>query len=133
MSFQKIIIAGALGADPISRVTQQQKQVAQINVAVNDGKNEVTWFKVVGFETTAELMTKYLKKGSKVLIEGRMKFDKYTDKNGVEKTGHSVVASRVVFLSSKSEAQQTEPTSQDFGSLQPAKQELPFEDDDIPF
>jgi len=145
MSFQKLIIVGSLGAEPVSKVTPQGKAVSQFNVAVNDTKDLVTWFKVVAFEGQAENCNKYLHKGSKVLVEGRLKFDKYTDKNGVEKTGHSVVASQVKFLSSKAESQaetvaqvpsSEESKPQNFGELklkEASKAELSFEDFEIPF
>jgi len=147
MSYQKIIIVGSLGAEPVSKVTPQGKAVSQFNVAVNDTKDLVTWFKVVAFEGQAENCNKYLHKGSKVLVEGRLKFDKYTDKNGLEKKGHSVVASQVKFLSSKAESQaepfaqmpsSEESKQQNFGMLKSkevSKAELPFDDDSdfIPF
>jgi len=145
MSYQKIIIVGSLGAEPVSKVTPQGKAVSQFNVAVNDTKDLVTWFKVVAFEGQAENCNKYLHKGSKVLVEGRLKFDKYTDKNGIEKTGHSVVASQVKFLSSRSGGA-TEPFSQvpsseeskpqNFGTLKSKEAEeirQSYEDFDIPF
>jgi len=136
MSFQKLIIVGSLGAEPVSKMTQQGKAVSQFNVAVNDTKDLVTWFKVVAFEGLAENCNKFLNKGSKVLVEGRLKFDKYIDKNGVEKTGHSVVAAQVKFLSSKSESQAKPQESKPQNLGEPtgaSKVELPFDDDFIPF
>ena len=55
-------------------------------------REETTWFNIVAWDQLGETMNTYLHKGSKVYIEGRMTSHKYTDKDGVERTGWDVTA-----------------------------------------
>ena len=77
----KTIITGHLGSDPEMKYTPGGKAVTNFNVAVNDGwgDNKITlWYRVTAWEAKAEFCANYLKKGSKVLVEGSLKPDKET-------------------------------------------------------
>lgn len=59
--------------------------------------DEVDFFNLVAFNKTADICTKYLSKGRKVFVEGHIKFDEYTDKDGNKRTGHSVIIDSIEF------------------------------------
>src|SRR5438270_435928 len=105
----KILLIGNLGKDPELQVTSEGTPVTKFSVAVNhvgksasgERKQETDWFNVVAWRQLAETTEKYLHKGSKVYVEGRLVQRKYTDKNGVERIAVEVIASDVRFLDSK--------------------------------
>jgi len=106
-----------LGDDPSMRYTPNGTAVTNISVATSnqytkkDGEkvNETTWFRVSVWGKSAEACNTYLKKGSKVLVVGRMTVDKATggprvyESNGEYKSSFEVTASEVKFLSSRAE------------------------------
>ena len=103
MSYQIVIIQGNLGKDPESRVSKAGKNVCKFSVAVSDksGGNEHTeWFNAVCFDKTADVAEKYLRKGSHVLLEGRLKTEEY-EKDGEKKRFTSYLVSRVTLLGNK--------------------------------
>lgn len=101
MSVNKAIIVGHLGRDPEVRQTQAGKPVATFNVATSESwrdkdtgerKEATEWHRVVIFnEALAKIAEQYLKKGSKVYIEGQMKTRKWTDQGGVERWTTEIV------------------------------------------
>src|SRR5437899_12245608 len=102
----KIMLIGNLGRDPELNVTSDGTPVTKFSIAVNrnyktgtgERKEETEWFNIIAWRQLAELCEKYLHKGSKVYIEGRLTQRKYTDKNGIERTMVEVIASDVEFL-----------------------------------
>ena len=95
MSFNKIIIVGNLGKDPELRYTPQGKSVCEISVATNERrKNKLgvyetfaTWFRVTLWDKNADNVSKYLKKGSPIYVEGRLSVAEWTDhENNVPQT-----------------------------------------------
>ena len=128
-SLNKVQIIGNLGADPEVRHTTSGDQVTTIRVACTEkwrdkasGENRESteWVNVTFYRKLAEIAGQYLRKGSQVYVEGRLKTDKYTDKNGVEKYTTKVEASELKMLGSRDAAQQ-----------QSAAQ--PVDTDNIPF
>ena len=107
----KVIIVGNLGRDPEVRYSQSGMAICKLSVAVTerikdgaDGWKDATeWFRVTCFGKQAENAGQYLQKGRQVYVEGRLKTDKYTDKDGVEKTSTEVVCNTLQFLGGKSE------------------------------
>ncbi|NCC69633.1 MAG: single-stranded DNA-binding protein [Clostridia bacterium] len=106
MGYQKIVIAGNIGKTPEIKYTPQGKAVCAFSVAVTEGidKEHTEWFAVEVWEKTAEAVAKYCDKGSRVLVEGRLKTRKWTDKDGGTRYSTDLKASRVEFLGSKSDA-----------------------------
>jgi single-strand DNA-binding protein len=101
----RVTIVGNLGRDPEARYAQSGMTICKLSVAVTekvkDGdawKDETEWFRVTVFGKTAENAAQYLQKGRQVYVEGRLKTEKYKDKDGVEKVSVEVIASNVVFL-----------------------------------
>lgn len=132
----KCMFIGNLGADPETRATADGNAVTNIRLACTEkykdkagNKQEVTeWVNVAFFGKTAELAATYLKKGSKVFVEGKMKTDKY-EKDGITRYSTKIVGQTLTFLS---KAAGGEPTPQR-GNAEPANVVLDGLDDDIPF
>lgn len=108
-SINKVILVGNLGRDPEVRYMPSGDAVANITVATsNKYKNkagelveETEWHRISFFGGLAEVVGKYLHKGSSVYVEGRIKTRKYTDKDGVEKYSTDIIASEMQMLGSK--------------------------------
>jgi len=108
-SVNKAIIVGNLGKDPEVRYLPSGDAVANITVATSSKyKNkagemveETEWHRISFFGRLAEVVGEYLKKGSPVYVEGRIKTRKYTDKDGVEKYSTDIVASEMQMLGGK--------------------------------
>ncbi|RED51061.1 single-stranded DNA-binding protein [Aestuariispira insulae] len=100
-SLNKVILVGNLGRDPEVRNTQSGDKVANLNIATSerwrdrDGNNQekTEWHRVVLFGKIAEVAERFLRKGSKVLIEGKLQTRKWTDQTGQEKYTTEIVVS----------------------------------------
>ena len=108
-----IIITGNLGADPKLRTTKTNTPVCNLSVATNERVKQgdiyvdhTEWHDVVVFGKQAESCSKYLSKGSKVAVRGKLRKRPYTDKNGVERRSIEVLSDNVEFMS-KSPGQQS--------------------------
>ena len=115
-SVNKVILVGNLGRDPDVRGLPNGESVANIAIATSSKyKNrageimdETEWHNAVLFGRLAEIAGKYLKKGSSVYIEGRLKTEKYTGKDGVEKYQTKVIVGELKMLGGRS-AGENEP------------------------
>jgi single-strand DNA-binding protein len=103
----KVILVGNLGADPEVRYTGSGTAIATLSVATSESwtdkqsgeKQERTeWHRVKLFGRLAEIAGEYLKKGRQIYIEGSLRTDKYTDKQGVERYSTDIVASEMQML-----------------------------------
>jgi single-strand DNA-binding protein len=157
----KVILVGTLGKDPEVRYSQAGAALTSISVATNESwkdkngeKQERTeWHRVKFFNRLAEIAGEYLKKGSQVYIEGSLRTEKYTDKQGVEKYSTDIIASEMQMLGgAPGGADRAErgaggdrparsPGGGAYGgdraggasSAPPMRSDEPFPDDDIPF
>jgi single-strand DNA-binding protein len=117
--FQTIILAGNLGRDPEMRYTPTGQAVTSFSVATNrqwtnnngETVKETIWFRISVWGKMAEVCNQYLKKGSKVLVEGRLTADAntggprvWTGQDGQPRASFEVSAQTVRFLSSRTEA-----------------------------
>lgn len=124
--YHKIIIAGNLGSDPTMKYTADGKPVTSFSVATSNYKDETVWFRVTVWGKQAESCSQYLRKGSRVLVEGRLKAAEngsprvYQRDDGGWAASFEVNATEVRFMSAR-----TEMATSDF------TEELPL--DDIPF
>ena len=106
MSFNKIIIVGNLGRDPELRYTPQGTAVCNFSMATNEKRRDksgemqdiTTWFRITLWNRQAENASKYLQKGSSVYIEGRLKLDEWTDRDGNTRQTLDVTATDMQFL-----------------------------------
>ncbi|RDI97573.1 single-stranded DNA-binding protein [Dyella solisilvae] len=108
----KVIIVGNLGADPETRYTGNGTAITSIRIATSENwtdkqsgeKQERTeWHRVKLFGRLAEIAGEYLKKGRQVYIEGSLRTDKYTDKDGVERFSTDIIANEMQMLGGGSE------------------------------
>ena len=99
-----VIFTGRTTADPEVRYTTDGKAVASFNFAVNRkfDKENSDFFKCVAFGKTAETIEKLVKKGTKILLEGEIRNNNYTDKNGVRRYEMQVIVNSFEFCESKS-------------------------------
>ncbi len=102
----RVMLIGNLGGDPELRSTTGGTLVCNFSLAVNERKkvddewqDVVEWVKIVVWGKSAESCNEYLSKGSQVHVEGRLKTDKWQDKDGNDRWTTSVVAYQVLFLS----------------------------------
>src|ERR687890_481089 len=108
MSYNKIHIIGNLGRDPELRYTPQGTAVCQFSVATNESRRDksgeqqdiTTWFRVTAWGKQAENVSKYLSKGRRVYVEGRLHMEEWTDREGKARQTLEVNASDVQFLDS---------------------------------
>jgi single-strand DNA-binding protein len=160
----KVILVGNLGADPEVRYTAGGTAIASLSIATSEQwtdkqsgqKQERTeWHRVKLFGRLAEIAGEYLKKGRQVYVEGSLRTDKYTDKQGVERYSTDIIASELQMLGGmggegggyreRSQGggggQRQQSRGDDYGSA-PQRQSPPppdmgggnqFDDDDIPF
>lgn len=109
-SLNKVQLIGNLGADPESRYTSSGDCVATIRIATSEQwkdrttgeKKEATeWHRVVFYRKLAEIVVQYVKKGTTVYVEGRLKTQKWTDKDGVERYTTQIDATEMKILSKR--------------------------------
>ena len=161
----KVILVGNLGADPEMRHTGGGTAICSFNLATTESwtdkqsgeKQERTeWHRVKIFGRLAEIAGEYLKKGRQVYIEGSLRTDKYTDKQGIERYSTDIIASEMQMLGGGGEGgaggggfQRERPQSSggqrqgggqsrggDYGNQprqSPAPADSGFADDEIPF
>ncbi len=107
--FNKVILVGNLTRDLELRYTPSGTAVGNTGIATSrkfkgaDGqqKEEVCFVDLTFFGRTAEIANQYLRKGSKVLVEGRLKFDSWEDQNGGKRSKHSITVENMTMLDSK--------------------------------
>jgi len=107
----KVILVGNLGNDPDTRYTQGGMAVTRISLATTsvrkdrDGNTQerTEWHRVVFFGKLGEIANQYLRKGQQVYIEGAIRYDKYTGKDGIEKYTTDIVADEMQMLGSRGE------------------------------
>lgn len=116
-----------------------QTQVLNFSLAVDNPfkKDDVSFFDIVAFGKTAELLNNYCNKGSKIAVEGNLKQDRFTDKEGKNRSVVRVIANRIEFLDTKGQSNnQDKPQGQSKQSSNPfnnANGPIDINDDDLPF
>jgi single-strand DNA-binding protein len=116
--YNKVILVGNLTRDIEIRYLQSGTAVAKTAIATNrkfkgqDGqqKDETCFIDITLWGRSAEVANQYLRKGSKILVEGRLAFEQWTDPNGQTRSKHSITVENMTMLSSKGE----EPTNQGY-------------------
>ena len=106
----KIMLIGNLGRDPELQVTPDGTPVTKFSLAVSrsyksrtgEQKDETEWFNIIAWRQLAETCEKYLHKGSKVYVEGRLSQRKYTDREGAQRTSIDVTITEMEMLTPKS-------------------------------
>ena len=140
----KVILIGNLGADPETRYTTSGSAITTIRLATSESwkdkqsgemQERTEWHRVKFFGRLAEIANEYLKKGRQVYVEGSIRTDKYTDKEGVEKFSTEIVASEMQMLGGDADGKPARGTSapSKTRAASPKAQDTEALDDDIPF
>ena len=114
----KVILIGTLGADPETRYGANGNAITTLRLATNESwadkatgeKQERTeWHRVKLFGRTAEIASEYLRKGKQVYIEGKLRTEKYIDKDGIERYSTDIVGDELQLLGGAPGAADGEP------------------------
>ncbi len=147
-SVNKVTLLGNVGQDPTTRYMPDGKAVANISIATTSKRKDkhsgetiedTQWHRVQFFDRLAEIVGEYVKKGSPVYVEGRLKYGKYTDKNGSEQNTCDIVATELQLLGGREQReaprQAPAPAPQRPAARPAPKADSGFNDmdDDIPF
>ena len=138
-SLNKVLLVGNLTKDPELRFVPSGQAVANLRIATNrkykagngEWKEEVTYVGVEVWGKSAEACGEYLKKGSPLLVEGRLKLKEWTAQDGQKRSMLEVVSERVQFLSGG--PRRGEGGTEGFEGPPPSDTPPPAGDDDIPF
>ena len=143
----KVIIVGNLGNDPEARFLPSGGAVTNISVATSQSwkdksgeqQERTEWHRVVFFNRLAEIASEYLKKGSKVYVEGSLRTNKWQDKDGNDRYTTEIIGNEMQMLDGKSSngvpqpqagSSSSPPQVTQVGSANPSLDNF---DDDIPF
>ena len=133
----KVLIIGNLGADPEIKYTQAGSPVANLSVATSERwkdkntgeqKEQVEWHRVVIFGRLAEIAEQYLKKGSKIFVEGKLQTRDWEDSEGKKRYTTEVVAREMTMLDSKGDSMESSSSASSSSKPDNDKSE-----EDIPF
>lgn len=157
MSVNRVVLIGHLGADPESRSLADGSPVCNLRIATSErwkdkgtgeSKELTEWHRVVLYRHLAEIATRYLRKGSQIYVEGRLRTRKWTDGQGVERYTTEVESTELQILGKGNAAEGDMPrsvqnlvpgrpttTNRNNGNLGIEHQGRTFDagDDDIPF
>jgi single-strand DNA-binding protein len=162
--YNKVVLVGNLARDIEIRYTQSGSAIGKTAIATNrkfksqtgEQREEVMFIDLTFFGRTAEIANQYLRKGSKVLVDGRLTLEQWTAQDGSKRSKHSVTVENLQMLSGRDEVpasggyapeaqesyaaptQQAQPTPQpeQASASKPAESNIPeidIDDDEIPF
>ena len=106
-SVNKVILVGNCGRDPEIRYLPSGQAVANISIATSSKRkdkasgeyiDDTQWHRVTFYDRLAEIAGEYVKKGRPLYVEGRLKYGKYTDKDGIEKNTVDIIATELQLL-----------------------------------
>ena len=133
--FNKIVLVGHLTRDIELRYTQGGAAIGSCGIAVTrkytlkgEKRQETCFVDLTFFGKQAEIANQYLSKGSKILIEGRLKFDQWTDNNGQNRSKHTVAVENMTMLG---DAKQNNQSYQQGAPKKPQQQKPPADDYEI--
>ena len=144
-SINKVILIGNLGRDPENRYLPSGEQVTSIAVATTESWKDKTtgekqslteWHRISFFGKLAEIAGQYLKKGSQVYIEGRLRTRKYTDKEGIDRYATEIIADTMQMLGSRQDGRESTGRNSYSEAKQTGRRAAPSDYDDssdIPF
>lgn len=133
----KVILVGTLGKDPETKTFPNGGSLTQFSIATSEvwndkntgeRKEQTEWHRIVMQNKLGEIAQQYLRKGSKVYIEGSLRTRQWTDQDGKERFATEIRGSNMQMLDSKGENQQSAPKQQQSGGYGNKTQ-----DDDLPF
>lgn len=139
----KVILIGNLGADPEIRHLPSGIPVANFRIATSEvfrdkttgeKREQTEWHNIVAWRGLAEVVEKYVKKGSKVYVEGKLRTRQWQDKDGVQRYTTEIQADELTMLDRPSGDRSSAPQSAPATTAAPAATTAPAEElDDLPF
>jgi len=131
----KVIMLGRLSSDTELRTTQSGTAVCKFSIAVDrpakqGEERQADFFRIAAWGKTGEFVNTYFEKGQRILIEGRLQNNTYTDKNGTKHYSNDIIAEKVYFADGK-RTQQIQQAQQE--TSQENFEFNPEESDDLPF
>ena len=138
----KVILIGNLGQKPEMRYTATNSAVANLSIATTESwkdkesgemRDKTEWHRVVFFGKTAETIERYLDKGSKIYVEGKLQTRKWQDKDGNDRWTTEIVGSQFNFLDSRSSQNNDASMDQSSSSSLPDGDSSGISEEDIPF
>ena len=145
-SVNKVILIGNLGKDPEVRHLENGAAVANFSIATSENYkdrktgekvSQTEWHNIVAWRGLAEIAEKYLKKGAKVYIEGKLKTRTWQDKDGNNRYSTEVITDNLTMLGSTLESMassnQEKPTENESKPSTEKEFSSPDENDDLPF
>tara|TARA_Y100000739_G_C20387346_1_gene364015 strand:- start:77 stop:511 length:435 start_codon:yes stop_codon:yes gene_type:complete len=138
----KVILIGNLGQKPEMRYTATNSAVANLSIATTESwkdkesgemRDKTEWHRVVFFGKTAETIERYLDKGSKIYVEGKLQTRKWQDKDGNDRWTTEIVGSQFNFLDSRPSQNNDASMDQSSSSSLPDGDSSGISEEDIPF
>ncbi|MDA7786174.1 single-stranded DNA-binding protein [Gammaproteobacteria bacterium] len=140
----KVILVGNLGQKPEMRYTATQSAVANLSIATTESwkdkesgemRDKTEWHRVVFFGKLAEIVEKYLDKGSSIYIEGKLQTRKWQDKSGADRWTTEIVGNELTMLGSRNTQSESPMNNNQSESPFPSEGDSGsgLTDDDIPF
>jgi len=125
--YNKVILLGNLTRDVEVRLSASNLAIGNTGIAVNrkfknqmgEEKEEVLFVDLSFFGRTAEVANEYLRKGSKVMVEGKLKLDQWTDTSGMKRSKHSITVESMQMLDSKKEGEALKKGAGSIGYAEP--------------
>jgi single-strand DNA-binding protein len=147
MAVNRVILIGNVGQDPKINSTQDGKMIANFSIGISESwkdknsgerKTKTEWVNIAAFGNIASVIESYVKKGSKVYVEGSLQTTNYTDANGVKKSATKVVLqgfnSTIQLLDGKKDGEVSQHAMDKGNGYAPESNHVVEEqDDEIPF
>ena len=118
------ILTGNLGDDPKSFYTPDGDQIVTFDLAFKSGKDKTSWIKVTCFRKLAELAVKYLHKGARIGLAGRLDQSKWTNEDNQPRSSFRIIANQIEFIKTDGRGFENEQQPEDVSAQH---------DDDVPF
>lgn len=134
-----IAVMGRLARDPELRQTTTGKSVASFTIACDrgrkdaNGQKQTDWLNVVSWDKTAEFVCRYFRKGSLVVVDGRLQSRSYQDKDGNNRTAVEIVAQNVNFSGEKTNSEPASAPAVSYSSGNNSDFEIIPDETDLPF
>ena len=142
MSVNRVILVGNVGKDPEVRYVEKDMPVAQFSLATTDRgfkrqngeevPERTEWHSIVAWRSLAKLAESYIRKGSQLYIEGKLRTRSYVDKNQVTRYVTEIIAEQIELLGKKPEGG-VAPLTTGQSPVEPPAPEVPQEEDILPF
>lgn len=133
-SVNKVILVGRVGKDPEVRYTAQGDPVANLSLATSyrtkSGEEQTEWHNIVAYNTTADIVSRFVRKGALAYFEGRLRTRKWEDKSGNTRYTTEVLADRVIVFSPKASSERVDvgdaKASDTASGLDGMNEDIPF-------